>query len=550
MNKVYTELTLEKVEMGLSGQKRRQLKGYQEMFHCSASSPKNRKVLMKADPGMGKTTLGKKVTWDWAKGEFKDFSMIFFVALKLVKPDDLIENIIKQQNPELEGLDVRALLNKYSTKILIILDGLDEHRLGQNEDVLNIIKNQKLDCRVLVSSRPQSTFGIEEYFPTIVRVEGFNEKEARKFVSNFFGDESRSQIEQIMEFRPSDSRENFPVHKCPILLSILCFLVDRQEVDLLDTDITIGDLYFRMVRCLYKTYAMKKGKQYKESDLIEVMRSVGLLALRTLLSDNPLLQRDKVLKIAGQFALECGFFAMEKDFTHHNADVSVTYAHRSIEEFFWSFGFLQALDDGKSVDDILGLDCGKPIFMVNPLVLRFCLWLRAAFFGSERIVYDKLVAIAAQRIDIHVLDIDIIDQIYPAMGIRKALRDEDKLKLEFSKQVFEKCEQVRVFQIRPHYHWKYEGRQDFGTDVLGVLGLISHSLLSKLSLLLITQLYPCVPPDLTSNALTISLKIDSDSHELISKIHVWLRKYSFLKRTPQVCIDISSWNSQDLKILV
>ena len=65
MNKVYTELTLEKVEMGLSvkGKQRRKLKGYQEMFHCKESRPKNRKVLMKADPGMGKTTLGKKVTW-------------------------------------------------------------------------------------------------------------------------------------------------------------------------------------------------------------------------------------------------------------------------------------------------------------------------------------------------------------------------------------------------------------------------------------------------------------------------------------------------------
>ena len=61
--------------------------------------------------------------------------------------------------------------------------------------------------------------------------------------------------------------------------------------------------------------------------------------------------------------------------TDPTADIYVTYAHRSLEEFFGSFGFLQALDDGKSIDDILGSECKEPIFMTNPLVLKFCLWL-------------------------------------------------------------------------------------------------------------------------------------------------------------------------------
>ena len=88
---------------------------------------------------------------------------------------------------------------------------------------------------------------------------------------------------------------------------------------------------------------------YQESDLIEVMKSVGKLALRTLLSNNPLLQRSEVLRIAGDFVLDYGFLAGDKVFTDLSADMYVTYAHRSLEEFFGSFGFLLALD-GKSVD--------------------------------------------------------------------------------------------------------------------------------------------------------------------------------------------------------
>ena len=60
--------------------------------------------------------------------------------------------------------------------------------------------------------------------------------------------------------------------------------------------------------------------------------------------------------------MNTAFFAGHEDFrlcTDPTADISVTYAHRSIEEFFGSFGFLQALDDEKSVEDILGSDCEK-----------------------------------------------------------------------------------------------------------------------------------------------------------------------------------------------
>ena len=192
MDELYTELTLEKVEKKLFDYQRKRLQNYQEMFNCHRSEHKNRKILMKADPGMGKTTLRKKITKDWGTEVFKKFSIVFFVQLKLVKPGDTIEKVIIEQYPELKGLQIsqqklRALLNKHSSSILIILDGLDEHGLGQNDDVLKIIKNQKLlNCRILVSSRPHSTWGIQEYFGTVIRVEGFTENEAKKFVRKFF----------------------------------------------------------------------------------------------------------------------------------------------------------------------------------------------------------------------------------------------------------------------------------------------------------------------------------------------------------------------------
>ena len=552
MNELYTELTLEKVEMKLLGKKRkvgeerRRLEGYQEIFHCNQSNPNDRKILMKADPGMAKTTLGKKVTWDWAKGVFKDFSIIFFVSLKLVNPNDLIENAIILQNPELEGLDVsqqklKALLNRFSSRILIILDGLDEHGLGQNGDVLKLIRNQKLlGCPILISSRPHSTWQIEEYFPTIVRVEGFTEEEARKFVYNFFTDENK--IEQIMTFCPSDSREDFPVHKCPILLSILCFLVNKKEVDLSDTDITMGDLYFKMVKCLYKKCTLKKGMPYQESDLIEVMRSVGKLALRTLLSDNPLLQRSEVLRIAGDFVLDYGFLAGHRDFTDLTADMYVTYAHRSLEEFFGSFGFLQALADGKSVDDILGLDSEEPIFMVNPLVLRFCLWLLTRnCFDSQQNIYQKLVLFAAKRIDFHILNTEAVERVYPAISIHDVLLHKDSLKLNFLKNILQNSQYVRVLTIKS----EKDGMCNY-EQVDRILGFMSSDLLSKLTFLSITSISA---PSMFSDPLAISIET-TNPEDFHKYLHILLPKYNLLKRNPQVYATVYCTKSHDLSTLI
>ena len=312
-----------------------------------------------------------------------------------------------------------------------------------------------------------------------------------------------------------------------------------------------------MVQCLYKKFTIRKGMTFNQSKFVQVLKSVGQLALQTLKANNPLLQKSEIESIVGDNAFQYGFFAGHEDFrpcTDPTVDICVTFAHRSIEEFFWSFRFLQGLDDGKSIGGILGSDCKEPIFMMNPLVLRFCLWLRTKFFGSQRIVYDRLVACAAQQIDFHVLDIDIVDEIFPAMGIRKALQDEDSIKLEFLKKVFGKCEHVRVLQIRPDnpFHWRDKERQDFGTAILEFLEfIVSDGLLSKLSLLsILKDSVPHVPPDANSSALTVSIKLrDSVSYQLISKIHAWLTKYG-VKRDPRVCARINCKHSQGFKILV
>ena len=168
IDKLYisTKLAPEKIDNELLEEDRFPLRNYKEMFNSNGRD----KILVKADQGMGKTTFGKKVRWDWAKGVLNIFSIVFFVSLRLVKPVDLIENLIIQQTPALESLGISreklcATLNRFSDRCLLILDGFDEHGPIHNQDVLKIIRNKKLlNCGVVVFSRPDHTREFESHF--------------------------------------------------------------------------------------------------------------------------------------------------------------------------------------------------------------------------------------------------------------------------------------------------------------------------------------------------------------------------------------------------
>ena len=401
------------------------------------------KILLKGDAGMGKTVQGKRMACD---DVFKVYpiEIVFFVALKFVQNGDAIENIIIQQNPQLGEMGVserklQALLERFGHRCLLILDGLDEHGLGQKEDITEIIKDKKLkNCGLVVSSRPHSVKEIENNFSTIVRVDGFSEQEARNFLSKMF--EDKELIGDIMGFKPSGPREHFPIYKSPILLSVVSALIKGKKINLSDSSSSRGELYLQIVQCLYKKFTIRKGIDFDMVNLVKVMKRVGQLALLT--SDNPILQKSDVLRIVGKSAFEYGFFDGHEDsrlFAHPVADIYICFIHTSVEEFFWSCGFLQALDNGKSVDDILGSDCKEPIFMVNPLVLNFCLWLlEKTFFQFPDTIYGKLALYTAKCIDSYHISVDEIEKMYAAISRCNALKNEDSLKLKFIKNVFEK----------------------------------------------------------------------------------------------------------------
>ena len=395
-----------------------------------------------------------------------------------------------KQNPYIAGLNIterkiEVLLTRFGNRCLLILDGLDEHYLGSNKDVFKIIKGEKcLDCNIIVTSRPHSTRAIEKYFSMIARVEGFTEKKAEEFASKILTD--RETITAVLNFKPTDKSnfkptnkwnfkptdesEDVPIYKCPFLLSFLCLLAREDDIDLANKTMHVGEIYTRMVRCLYKKYLLRKELSFQANAFETVILSIGKLALETLLSGNPLLQRSDVIREVGPDVFDYGFLIGHEEalmlIRDETADIFVTFPHRSLQEFLGSFAFVWMLNKGKKMQSLLDGNSDKPIFLTNPVFLQFCLWFlcdEQTYFGvkNREAIYRCLVQFSVDLTNHPVLKMDK----YPALHMSPAGFETDKLRIRFLSDILVKCNKTSKL-ILPH--------GDSGIDTLhSILGSIN-----------------------------------------------------------------------------
>ena len=397
MKDIYTDLTLEKIENQPTGPEGKRVQDYKELFQ-EEIDPKERKppkkVLFKGEPGSGKTTVSKKISWDWGMGLFKVFSLVLFVSLKLVRPGDVIENIIIQQKPVLESLGINekhieSILEKFGHRCLLILDGIDEIDLKKNEEILKLIKGRKLlYCNVLVTSRPHSSAEIEEYFNTVVQVQGFVESQADRYVSSVLN--VKHQSVPVMKFYFTNFRERDSKFASPMLLLFICILVNSDDIDLEQKNVTLGEIYTRLVRCLYRKFTVREGIAYDKKKFEEILKCLGSLAWKTLNTKVYYLLSSEIFETVGEDAFEYGVLVGHEDFRlvgRPYADVFVTFLHSSIQEFLGGFYFILMLNVRETIEDLPHIDCDWPIFMMDPLFLYFCLYF----------LYDKQTTLTLKR---------------------------------------------------------------------------------------------------------------------------------------------------------
>ena len=482
MDELYTELTLEQIESKPTGPIPVKLESYTELFtekettdqqQChpdpnpepprkKSRKSKGKKILAKGDPGMGKSTMGRKIAYDWAKGVFTAVSIVFFISMKLIRPGQSIENIIIDQVPPLEALEIgerklKAILNKFGDKCLIIFDGLDEHELGSSEDVRKIIEGRKLlTCGVLLTSRPHDTEVIEKYFPTHVSIKGFSRDHASQFISRCVEDSEKAK--SVLNFCTINFPCQFPTPVCfsHMLIMFLTILVKSDELDLtLRKSIPVSEIYFRLVRCIYRKYCERAKIEFRDSQFFNVLKQVGKFAWKMWKSGKGWAKKSEILKEVGEDAFDIGFLIGDKDFRlsgHETADVVITFPHLNLLEFLGSFGFLQSLNEGQSIESLLSDGLKGQNMLGKSIFLRFCLWFlnegNGHFKYSRRQgILDFLTSHCANQMNFVQLDMMDIGRLFPVLKVPYTCSEENFPLFDFIRGILSKCSGTVEFYL-------------------------------------------------------------------------------------------------------
>ena len=134
----------------------------------------------------------------WADNKIdnlRQFDFIFHIALKNVRNNENIEDIIVRQHKGLKSRQVspgeikRILESNGAYKVLILFDGHDEYTPGTNQHIDNAITKDSLaDCWIILTSREtKQLIPLREYMNAEAEIKGFDSEGVREYMTKCLG---------------------------------------------------------------------------------------------------------------------------------------------------------------------------------------------------------------------------------------------------------------------------------------------------------------------------------------------------------------------------
>ena len=216
------------------------------------------KVVVDGPPGVGKTTLCKKLCNMWAKNELKkcSFDYVFLLPLR----DDRVTSAEKIYDLVSLFHGSKKLCEAVSDHImetngkgtLLIFDGWDEFE-GRNKDrsfILDVIRGKHpLRCNIMITSRTYASANLLEIEGDSIHIEvlGFEESEIFSYIEKELTEEKSKQLIMKLKMR----EDVLSICYIPFVCSILVRIYHLFDYTLPNT---LTELYRKFI-----IYAMKRS---------------------------------------------------------------------------------------------------------------------------------------------------------------------------------------------------------------------------------------------------------------------------------------------------
>ena len=294
---------------------KRSLLDYSKLFEVEGGQKPVRKVLVKGDAGIGKTSFCLSVIEDWANGKiFREFKLVLFLPLRhrIVSSAGSLLELLKLLHPSREICKSVALFLEMEEgeKVLIIADGWDElDKSGRQEGsfLCTLLFEDLPFASVILTSRPSASSSLHQLtcIDRCVEIHGFSKVRSLDYILSEFADDRDKAIRLLKQISVIPFLGS--ICSIPLNCAILCHLWRTRE-EALPT--TMTDLHTKVILNII-LYNLQKNEAYKSiksladfdalpDDLIESWRLLCEFAYRAMEEDQIVFSREKLASVFPQ----------------------------------------------------------------------------------------------------------------------------------------------------------------------------------------------------------------------------------------------------------
>ena len=300
-------------------------------------------VLIEGEPGMGKTTYCQKLAFDWASkqcGEwdesFPRIDVLLLLRCRGIKStiwDAIAEQILQKELKPEESERFFQFLKENPSKVLLVLDGLDEADPQKLEMFMNLIQRKQLPgCYIVLTSRPEAGSKVRGYTDTLLEIVGFTRTDAERYIRKYF--QQAKHLAEALISKVEFDEDLMELTKNPLNTLLLCVVFEDLK-GILPSNRT--QLYVEIVLFVLRRYESKNGLSNRGKDLLLVYKKELMILGETALDSlrkRELYFDDHKGDIRESLLMKFGFFSIQPDGCKRAPCDRYGFFHKSIQEFF------------------------------------------------------------------------------------------------------------------------------------------------------------------------------------------------------------------------